>query len=158
MGKDEQERLAELLGRVVDDDLIEYGMIPEFVGRVPIVAPLMPLGEEDLVRIVTEPKNAIVKQYQEFFKMEGCELEFTAEALKATAQEALKRDTGARALRTIFEGLMLDPMFQLPSVKKRGRYVVTPEVVGGDKDLLDSFEPAPRAKSRRRGRKKGDAA
>ena len=115
-------------------------MIPEFVGRVPIIAPLLPLTEEDLIRIITEPRNALVSQYQEFFKLENCELAFTPEALRLVAQKALKRDTGARALRSIFEALMLDPMFHLPSLKKSGRFLITPEVVSGEKDLLrDSF-------------------
>ena len=115
MGKDGQERLAELLGRVVDDDLIEYGMIPEFVGRVPIVSPLMPLVEEDLVRIVTEPKNAIVKQYKKYFELEGVELEFTPEALKAIAKQAMQTETGARGLRTVIEEIMLNIMYELPT-------------------------------------------
>ncbi len=136
VGKDEQQQLAELLQQVTEDDLIEYGMIPEFVGRVPIIAPLLPLTEDDLVRIITEPRNALVSQYQEFFKLENCVLEFTPEALRLVAQKALKRDTGARALRSIFEALMLDPMFQLPSLKKTGRFLITPEVVRGEKDLL----------------------
>jgi len=150
-GKNEQGRLAELLEQVTDDDLIGYGMIPEFVGRVPVIAPLLPLSEEDLVRILTEPRNALVQQYQEFFKLEKCELEFTPEALALIASKALEGDTGARALRAVFESLMLDPMFELPSRKKPGRFVVTPEVVRGDKDLLrDSCEelssPRPKAK------------
>ena len=143
MNKDAGENLAELLGQVTEDDLIEFGMIPEFVGRLPIVAPLMPLGEDDLVRILTEPRNAIVRQYQEFFRLEESELEFTPEALREVAQHALKRGTGARALRAIFESLMLDPMFHLPSVDRRGRYVVTPEIVRGEKQLLtDGFRPS----------------
>ncbi len=150
-GKDEQERLAELLNQVTEDDLMEYGMIPEFVGRVPVIAPLMPLTEDDLIRIVTEPRNALVKQYQEFFKLENCQLQFTPEALRVVARQAIKRDTGARALRAIFERLMLDPMYDLPSLKKSGRFTVTPEVVGGEKDLLkDSFEELPRPKPKPR--------
>jgi len=152
-GKDEQERLADLLTQVSEDDLMEYGMIPEFVGRLPIIAPLMPLTEEDLVRIITEPKNALVRQYQEFFKLENCELEFTPEALRLIARQAIQRDTGARALRAIFEGLMLEPMFHLPSLGKKGRFTVTPEVVRGEKDLLaDCFEELrrPKAKSPRK--------
>ena len=150
IGKDEQQQLAELLQQATDDDLIEYGMIPEFVGRVPVVAPLLPLTEDDLVRIITEPRNALVSQYQEFFKLENCELEFTPEALRIIARNALKRDTGARALRAIFEDLMLDPMFHLPSLKKTGKFLLTAEVVRGEKDLLkDSFVehavPAPKS-------------
>jgi len=153
--KDDQERLAELLDQVTDDDLISYGMIPEFVGRVPVLAPLMPLTSEDLVRILTEPKNAIVNQYKHFFKLEKSNLEFGPEALQLIAQKALKRETGARALRGVFESLMLDAMFDLPSRKTPGRYTVTPEVVRGEKDLLrDCREDLPAAKPRK---KKGRA-
>ena len=140
-GKDDQQKLSDLLAQVSEDDLIEYGMIPEFVGRVPIIAPLMPLGACDLVRIITEPRNALMQQYQEFFRLEDCELEFTPEALAVIAEKALKRDTGARALRAIFESLMLEAMFQLPSLSKTGKFVVTPEVVRGEKDLLADFIP-----------------
>ena len=143
--KDEGQRLAELLDRVTDDDLIAYGMIPEFVGRVPVLAPLMPLEADDLMRILTEPKNAIVRQYQHFFKLEGSELEFTPQALEIVAERALERETGARALRGVFEALMLDAMFDLPTRGKPGRFTVTPEVVKGEKDLLnDSCEDLPK--------------
>jgi ATP-dependent Clp protease ATP-binding subunit ClpX len=139
-GKDDQQRLSDLLAQVTEDDLIEFGMIPEFVGRLPVVAPLMPLTEDDLMHILTEPRNALVHQYQEFFRLEDCEIEFTPDALRAAARKAIKRDTGARALRSIFESLMLDPMFHLPSLGKKGKFVVTPEIVRGEKDLLrDGF-------------------
>jgi len=149
--KDDRERLAELLDQVTDDDLIAYGMIPEFVGRVPVIAPLMPLDAGDLVRILTEPKNAIVNQYKHFFKLERSELEFAPEALRLIAEKALKRETGARALRGVFESLMLDAMFDLPSQKTPGRYTVTPDVVRGEKDLLHDCRedrPKPRKKSK----------
>ncbi len=141
IGKDDQQQLADLLAQVSEDDLIEFGMIPEFVGRLPIIAPLMPLTASDLVRIITEPRNALIQQYQEYFRLEDCELEFTPEALTLIAEKALKRDTGARALRAIFESLMLESMFQLPSLSKTGKFVVTPEVVRGEKDLLTNFLP-----------------
>jgi len=141
IGKDEQQQLSDLLAQVSEDDLIEYGMIPEFVGRLPIIAPLMPLAADDLVRIISEPRNALMQQYQEYFRLEDCELEFTPEALRLIAEKALKRDTGARALRAIFESLMLESMFQLPSLSKTGKFVVTPEVVRGEKDLLADFLP-----------------
>ena len=105
---------AELLRQVQPEDLVEYGMIPEFVGRLPIHAALEPLDERTLMNILTEPKNAIVKQYQKFFKMEGSEVEFTDGALGAIARRALKRETGARALRAVCEELMLDLMYRLP--------------------------------------------
>ena len=150
-GKNEQGRLAELLERVTEDDLIGFGMIPEFVGRVPVIAPLMPLGEDDLVHILTEPRNALVRQYQQFFKMEQSELEFTPEALSLIARKALERDTGARALRGVFESLMLDSMFELPSRKTSARFIVTPEVVRGEKDLLkDSSKKLPSRRARKK--------
>ncbi len=138
--------------QITEDDLIEYGMIPEFVGRLPIIAPLLPLSAEDLMRIVTEPRNALARQYQEYFRMEECEIDYTPEGLRELAERALKRDTGARALRAILEDLMLDPMFELPGLKKRGTFVLTPEVVRGEKRLLDSFVAAraTTAKTRRR--------
>ena len=161
-GMNEQGRLAELLERVTEDDLIGFGMIPEFVGRVPVIAPLMPLGEEDLVHILTEPRNALARQYEQFFTLEGCELEFDPEALSLIARKAMERDTGARALRGVFESLMLDSMFDLPSRKTRARFTVTPEVVRGEKDLLrDSCKKlAPRAATKKGApkAKKEDAA
>ena len=99
---------------VIPEDLIKFGMIPEFVGRAPLIVQLHPLGEDDLVRILTEPKNALVKQYQGLFRMEGIELRFTQAALKEVARRALKRGTGARGLRAILEKAMVDLMFEAP--------------------------------------------
>lgn len=99
---------------VIPEDLIKFGMIPEFVGRAPLIVQLHPLGEDDLVRILTEPKNALVKQYQELFRMEGIELRFTQAALREVARRALKRGTGARGLRAILEKAMVDLMFEAP--------------------------------------------
>ncbi len=99
---------------VLPEDLVKFGMIPEFVGRAPLIVQLHPLGEDDLVRILTEPKNALVKQYQELFRMEGMELRFTQAALKEVARRALKRGTGARGLRAILEKTMVDLMFEAP--------------------------------------------
>jgi len=126
-----------LLAKVTPDDLIEYGMIPEFVGRLPVVAPLAPLNEKAMIQILTKPKNALVKQYQKFFQMEGCELEFTPEALDLVALRALKRDTGARALRSVMEEIMLELMYQLPDLQQRGKYVITEEVINGTASLFD---------------------
>ena len=122
---------AHVLSQVQPEDLIEYGMIPEFVGRLPVTATLEPLDVATLINILTEPKNAMVKQYQKFFHMEGSELEFTPEALRAIAQRALKRDTGARALRAVCEEMMLDMMYFLPEQPQGTKYLVTPEVVEG---------------------------
>ncbi|MHB1767945.1 MAG: ATP-dependent Clp protease ATP-binding subunit ClpX [Phycisphaerae bacterium] len=136
------ERRARFLADVTPDDLIEYGMIPEFVGRLPILASLQPLTEEAMIQILTEPRNALVKQYQKFFQMEGCELEFTPEALHLVAEKALKRDTGARALRSVMEELMLDMMYHLPDQPQRGKYVITDAVVRGEISLFDT-KPLP---------------
>jgi ATP-dependent Clp protease ATP-binding subunit ClpX len=127
-----QERtLAELLNQVTADDLIEYGMIPEFVGRLPVIAPLDPLDEEAMVRILTEPKNALVRQYQKLFEMEGAEIEFEPAALREIARLAKARDTGARGLRAIVEEIMLDLMFELPDMETKGKHVITVDVVRG---------------------------
>jgi len=136
--RDKEHSLGELLNEVTEDDLISFGMIPEFVGRLPITVPLMPLDENDLVRILTEPRNALVRQYQEFFRLEGADLQFTPAALKLIAQKALKKGTGARALRAIFEDMLLDALFHLPTLTEKGVFLVTPAVVRGEKPLLKS--------------------
>ncbi len=115
-------------------DLIRYGLIPEFVGRLPVVATLHSLGTQELIRIMTEPKNAIVKQYQALLRDEGVELTFTAEALEAVAVRASERDLGARGLRMIIENLMLDLMYDLPSRKQVREVVITREFVTGQAD------------------------
>ena len=112
-------------------------MIPEFVGRLHVIAPLMPLNQNDLIRVMKEPKNAIIKQYQKSFQMENASLEFTQEALLEITKKALERGTGARALRSIFEEFMLDAMYHLPSFKDTSVvYTVTPAVVRGEIPLL----------------------
>ena len=132
--------LGALLDRVTSDDILEYGMIPEFVGRLPIVCPLMPLDVNALVQIMTQPRNALVKQYRKFFEMEGADLEFTPEALIEIATKAKAKDTGARGLRSIVEDVMLDIMYELPErkAKEKGRFLVTPEVVRKEKTLFDT--------------------
>jgi len=126
---------SEFLAQVQPDDLVHYGMIPELVGRLPCITALAQLDEEAMIRILTEPKNALVKQYSAFFNMEECSLEFTDEALHAIARKALKRDVGARALRGVIETLMLDLMFDLPEHAQAGQtYRITPEMVNGDVD------------------------
>jgi len=123
--------LGELLNQVTADDLIEYGMIPEFVGRLPVIAPLDPLDEEAMVRILTEPKNALIRQYQKLFEMEGAEIEFEPAALREIARLAKARDTGARGLRAIVEEIMLDLMFELPDMETKGKHIITVDVVRG---------------------------
>jgi ATP-dependent Clp protease ATP-binding subunit ClpX len=139
--------LGALLSRVTSDDLLNFGMIPEFVGRLPVVCSLLPLDVEALVQILTEPRNALVRQYQKFFDLEGAELEFTAEALQEIAKRAKEKDTGARALRAIIEEIMLEIMFELPDRKEKdkGKWVVTPEVVRKEKSLFECT-PLPRTK------------
>jgi ATP-dependent Clp protease ATP-binding subunit ClpX len=134
---DRFQRTRDILGQVTPEDLIAYGMIPEFVGRLPIIVPLMPLDENALCHILTEPKNALTKQYQKFFKMEEAELVFTEDGLREMAHQAMKRNTGARALRAIAENLMLDVMFELPNRPKGYRYTITAEVVRGEANLFD---------------------
>src|SRR6201987_1714854 len=129
--------LGELLAKVTSDDLIEFGMIPEFVGRLPVIAPLDPLDEEALVRILTEPRNALVRQYQKLFEMGGAELDFHPMALREIAKKAKERDTGARGLRSIVEEIMTDVMFELPEVEQKGKYVVSEEVVRGKAKLFE---------------------
>ena len=137
---DRFQRTRDILNQVTPEDLMTYGMIPEFVGRLPIIVPLMPLDEDALCTILTEPKNALVKQYQKFFEMERAELKFTKDSLREIARRAMQRNTGARALRATIENLMLDLMFELPNRPKGFRYTVTAEVVRGEADLFGQAE------------------
>ena len=120
---------ADLLDHVIGDDLLEYGFIPELVGRLPISVGLRSLDKEALVRVLTEPKNAFVRQYQSLFKMDGVELEFTQEALQAAADLAIERGTGARGLRAILEETLLDVMYELPTLSGVTRCVVDEESI-----------------------------
>ncbi|MCS6949296.1 MAG: ATP-dependent Clp protease ATP-binding subunit ClpX [bacterium] len=120
---------SELLSQVIPEDLLKFGFIPEFIGRLPVVATLDPLDEETLMRILVEPKNALVKQYQKFFEMDGVDLVFTEEALRAIAQEAMQRGTGARALRAIIEEVMLNIMYEIPSSQDIKRVIVDERTV-----------------------------
>jgi ATP-dependent Clp protease ATP-binding subunit ClpX len=122
---------GKLLGQVQPGDLIKFGLIPEFVGRLPVVATLEELDEEALVKILSEPKNAITKQFRRLFEMEGVELEFRPDALAAVAKKALERKTGARGLRTILEHVLLDTMFDLPSLEHVSKVVVDEAVING---------------------------
>jgi len=127
--KENPEVRARLLAQVEVEDLLKFGMIPEFVGRLPVVATVDPLGEEEFLRILTEPKDAIVRQYEELFKLSNAELKFTSEALRHIARLGIRRGSGARGLRAIIEQVMLDVMYELPSHPEVREYVVTPAVV-----------------------------
>jgi ATP-dependent Clp protease ATP-binding subunit ClpX len=129
ISKPREKRTADLLKHLEPDDLVKFGMIPEFIGRVPVVGMVEPLDEESLTIILTEPRNALVKQYQKLLKMDNVQLEFKPEAVKAIAQEAYRRKTGARALRGIVEEIMLDVMYELPSRKDVTRCMITKEMV-----------------------------
>ncbi|HEX5470356.1 MAG TPA: ATP-dependent Clp protease ATP-binding subunit ClpX [Lacipirellulaceae bacterium] len=129
--------MAESLPHVNADDLIEFGMIPELVGRLPVVTALTPLDEEALVRVLTEPKNALTKQYERLFSMEEADLSFTDAALRAIAKKAQERETGARGLRSIIEHVMLDIMFDLPEQPRGSRYVINDDVVHGKKPVFE---------------------
>jgi len=139
---DKKTDYSNIVQQVIPEDVIEYGMIPEMVGRLPVITTLTALDESALIDILTKPKNALVKQYQKFFEMEEADLEFTEGALHALAKKALERDTGARALRSITEELMVDLMYQLPEEPKGSKYMITRDVVEGRADLFESREQA----------------
>jgi ATP-dependent Clp protease ATP-binding subunit ClpX len=120
---------AELLSEVMPEDLLAYGLIPEFIGRLPVISAVHQLQKDDLVQILTEPKNALVKQYQRFFNYDSIELVFTEDALWEISEKALMRETGARGLRSIIENALLDVMFELPSRKDVSKCVITKETI-----------------------------
>ncbi|GAB4192705.1 MAG: ATP-dependent Clp protease ATP-binding subunit ClpX [Wenzhouxiangellaceae bacterium] len=134
------ENIGQLLRDVEPEDLIRYGLIPEFVGRMPVVATLEELDEEALVRILTEPRNALVKQYRKMFDMEGCELEIRDDALHAIARKAMERKTGARGLRTILENILLNSMYEIPSQQTISKIVVDEAVIRGEQDPYYIYE------------------
>jgi len=134
------EDISRVLADVEPEDLVKYGLIPEFVGRLPVVATLSELDEEALMRILVEPKNALVKQYQQLFAMEGAELDIREEALKAIARRAMKRKTGARGLRTILESTLLNSMYELPSLENVSRVVVDESVIEGESEPFILYE------------------
>jgi len=138
--ENEDLQYAELLSQVTSDDILEFGMIPELVGRLPVISSLMPLDTDALVRVLREPKNALVKQYQKLFEMEECELHFTDEALNTIAEKAKQRETGARGLRSIIEQVMLDIMFELPDHGPGGIYHISKDVVEGRQRLFPLTE------------------
>ncbi|SDD08835.1 ATP-dependent Clp protease ATP-binding subunit ClpX [Aquimonas voraii] len=144
--KDQKPNVGRLLADVEPEDLIKFGLIPEFVGRLPVLATLEELDEAALVRILTEPKNAITKQFKRLFELEGVELEFRPDALTAVARKALARKTGARGLRTILEQVLLDTMFELPSMENVSKVVVDESVINNQSEpfiIYENAAPAP---------------
>lgn len=133
LGENEKMTLSDKYKKVEPDDLVKFGIIPEFVGRMPVITALSELSREELIRVLREPKNAIIRQFEEMFKFENVKLEFTEEALNAIADTAIKRHTGARGLRSVVEGLLLNTMFDIPSVKDVEKVVV-------DKDTVEKQE------------------
>ncbi len=146
---DEDVNVGEILYEVEPEDLIKFGLIPEFVGRLPVVATLEELDEDALVQILTEPKNALTKQYAKLFDMEGTEIEFRDDALRAVARKAMARKTGARGLRTIMEHVLLDTMYELPSLDNVQKVVVDERAIAGESDpyLVYDSEQEQRAAS-----------
>ena len=144
-GMKAEEDLAQLLPQVTSDDILEFGLIPELVGRLPILTALTPLDTDALIRVLTEPRNALVKQYKSLFELDGSELTFTDEALRAIAERAQERETGARGLRSIIEEVMLDIMYELPDQEKGQRYEISEDVVHG----RDQLYPLHKSKSKR---------
>ena len=129
---DDDRRTGEILREVEPEDLLGFGLIPEFIGRVPVFATLEDLDEDALVKILSQPRNALIKQYQRMFEMENVRLTFSEDAMKAVAKKAIERKTGARGLRSIMESILLDTMFDLPSLEGVEEVVISPEVVNGE--------------------------
>lgn len=146
--KEQEKNIGEALRDVEPDDLVKFGLIPEFVGRLPVIATLEELDEEALVQILTEPKNALTKQYSKLFDMEGVELEFRTDALKAVAKHALLRKTGARGLRSILEGVLLDTMYDIPSETDVTKVVIDESVISGDSKPLLIYAPQDKAEKK----------
>ena len=136
---EDERKTGELLKAVEPEDLLRFGLIPEFIGRVPVLATLEDLDESALVKILTEPKNALVKQYQRLFEMEDLQLTFSDEALHGIARKAIERKTGARGLRSIMEGILLETMFELPELDGVEEIVISPEVVDGQAKPLKIY-------------------
>jgi ATP-dependent Clp protease ATP-binding subunit ClpX len=148
--KDETSNIGELLFELEPEDLVQYGLIPEFVGRLPVIATLEELDAEALVQILTEPKNSLTKQYSKLFEMEGVEVDFREDGLHAVAEKAMERKTGARGLRSILEGILLESMYNIPSRDDVSKVVIDESVIRGDSEPLlvyQSSEPAVRTAS-----------
>ncbi len=147
IGKNEEKDLGVILKEVQPEDLTKFGLIPEFVGRIPVIATLDELDEKAFIEILTKPKNAVIKQFQKLMELEGVELEFTEDALKAIANEAIKRKTGARGLRAIIETTMLDISYEVPSINNLRRCIITEDVIRGAGNPLFFYEEERRLSS-----------
>jgi ATP-dependent Clp protease ATP-binding subunit ClpX len=148
--KDEKLNVGEVLSRLEPEDLVHYGLIPEFVGRLPVIATLEELDVEALVQILTEPKNSLTKQYSKLFEMEGVEVDFREDGLRAIAEKGMERKTGARGLRSILEGVLLDSMYNIPSRDDVSKVVIDESVILGDSEPLlvyQNSEPTARTAS-----------
>jgi len=145
--KDEAKNVGELFEQIEAEDLIRYGLIPEFVGRLPVVATLEELDEKALVEILTKPKNALIKQYQHLFDMEGTELEFREESLLAIARKSMERKAGARGLRTIVENVLLDTMYEIPSTENISKVVVDEGAIIGTSEPILVYEDSEQKKA-----------
>jgi ATP-dependent Clp protease ATP-binding subunit ClpX len=139
-GQRNQDDLAEVLTKVQTEDILAYGMIPELVGRMPVISSLTPLDHNGLVRVLTEPKNALLRQYKTLFEMEECSLEFSEKAIEAIAGKALNKGTGARGLRSVVEDVMVDIMFELPDQPKGSKYIIDDQIVLGKRHLFPTQE------------------
>ena len=150
VAKDDQPDISKTFAAVEPEDLVKYGLIPEFIGRLPVVATLGELDEAALIEILAEPKNALIKQYQALFEMEGVELEFRPSALRAIARKAMERKTGARGLRSILESILLQTMYELPALENVAKVVIEDKVVAGEAEPLliySSQDKTPKAAS-----------
>ena len=134
--KKTEHRLGELLDRLVPSDLVQFGLIPEFIGRIPVITHVEELSVDDLLRVMTEPKNALVKQYQKLFELDGVTLHFEEEAMRAVAEKAIENKTGARGLRNVLEKVMLDIMYELPTLKDVDECVITRGVIEGTEEPI----------------------
>ena len=134
--KDSSQNVGEVLRDLEPEDLVRYGLIPEFVGRLPVIATLEELDVDALVQILTEPKNSLTKQYAKLFDMEGVEVDFRADGLTAIAEKAMERKTGARGLRSILESVLLDSMYNIPSREDVSKVVIDESVIKGDSEPL----------------------
>ena len=146
-GESDAKSIGQLLSQIEPEDLIKYGLIPEFVGRLPLIATLGELDSDALVRILTEPKNSLTKQYGKLFEMDGVEVDFREDALRAVAKRAMERKTGARGLRSILENVLLDIMYRLPSEAGVSKIVIDESVIHGESEPMMIYENVEQARA-----------